>query len=212
MIKTSRKDQSKEGELYDIGYLRHRTSRSPIRRKLRPSSLNPLGPMDPPLQALSAHPEEVAKQGKVDFIYDSMLLRKRLPTPSFPPPEQPTSQRRKKTLVLDLDETLVYASIQSSKTCEFITEVFIEGRSSLYYVHRRPYLDTFLDAVSNWYHLAIYTASIREYADVVVSWIDNGRHLFKKRLFRKVDIQRFKILLLGLLRNQKWLSQRPFQD
>jgi hypothetical protein len=183
IVKVSSKEEAPESEIPDFGYLRHRTSRSPIRRKLRPSSLNPLGPMDPPLVPLLKVGED-KESAKIDFIYNSLRLPKEIPSPDFN--HEHRGSRRKKTLVLDLDETLVYASIQSSKSCEFITEVFIDGRSSLYYVHRRPYLDTFLDAVSNWYHLAIYTASIREYADVVVSWIDNGRRLFKKRLFRKV--------------------------
>lgn len=149
----------------ELSYIRHRTSRSPIRRHLRPSALNPLSPLDP-----SSEP-----QPQADYHRPPVLSQ---PIKSHP--------RKKKTLVLDLDETLVHASVQSIPTCEYITEVYIDGRSSLYYVTRRPHLDVFLDSVSTWYHLAIYTASVKEYADSVVSWLDRGRRIFKKRLFRQV--------------------------
>lgn len=38
--------------------------------------------------------------------------------------------------------------------------------------------------VSNWFNLVIYTASLKEYADPVIDLLDDGRKLFKKRLFR----------------------------
>lgn len=150
----------------EISYIRHRTSRSPIRRHLRPSSLNPLSPLDP---------EQIATTPSPSASHHSIPRLVRV-----------SSTRRKKTLILDLDETLVHASPHSILECELITEVFIEGRSSLYYVRKRPHLDAFLDRVANWFHLAIYTASIREYAFSVVSWLDQGRNLFEKRLFRSV--------------------------
>lgn len=38
--------------------------------------------------------------------------------------------------------------------------------------------------VASWYTLVIYTASMPEYADPVIDWLDNGRGLFAKRLYR----------------------------
>lgn len=107
---------------------------------------------------------------------------------SIPPIVKTRQPKGRKTLVLDLDETLVHASIQSTRTCEFITEVFLEGRSCLYYVTRRPHLELFLKSVASWYRLAVYTASVREYADAVVTWLDRGRRIFRTRLFRQVII------------------------
>lgn len=92
--------------------------------------------------------------------------------------------KKSKILALDLDETLVHSTSKSSSDCDYFVEVLVDRSSCLYYVFKRPAVDRFLDTVSSWYHLVIYTASLREYAEPVVSWLDKGRGLFKKRLFR----------------------------
>ena len=38
--------------------------------------------------------------------------------------------------------------------------------------------------IATWYTLVIYTASMPEYADPVIDWLDAGRSLFAKRLYR----------------------------
>jgi len=38
--------------------------------------------------------------------------------------------------------------------------------------------------------LVIYTASLKEYADPVVNWLDRGQKLFRKRLFRNACIEK----------------------
>lgn len=39
--------------------------------------------------------------------------------------------------------------------------------------------------VASWYTLVIYTASMPEYADPVIDWLDAGRGLFQKKLYRE---------------------------
>lgn len=92
--------------------------------------------------------------------------------------------KKSKILALDLDETLVHSTSKSSGDCDYFVEVLVDRSSCLYYVFKRPAVDRFLDTISAWFHLVIYTASLREYAEPVVSWLDKGRGLFKKRLFR----------------------------
>lgn len=41
--------------------------------------------------------------------------------------------------------------------------------------------------VSTWYTLVIFTASMQEYADPVIDWLDAGRGILGKRLFREVN-------------------------
>jgi len=63
-------------------------------------------------------------------------------------------------------------------------EVVLGGRSTLYHVYKRPFVDYFLRKVSGWYTLVIFTASMQEYADPVIDWLDAGRGILEHRFFR----------------------------
>jgi Dullard-like phosphatase family protein len=64
-------------------------------------------------------------------------------------------------------------------------EVVLDGRSIIYHVYKRPHVDTFLRKVASWYHVVVFTASVQEYADPVIDWLDQGRGLISGRLFRE---------------------------
>lgn len=57
---------------------------------------------------------------------------------------------------------------------------------AVFYVTKRPHLDTFLKKVSKWYNLSVFTSSLRAYAEPVIDQIDN-HHLIKKRFYRDVN-------------------------
>ncbi|RDB22789.1 Nuclear envelope morphology protein 1 [Hypsizygus marmoreus] len=121
---------------------------------------------------------------------------------STPVPARKTPFHLPKTLVLDLDETLIHSTsrpINSSssggtglfglgssrnKGGSHMVEVVMGGRSTLYHVYKRPFVDFFLRTVSGWYTLVIFTASMQEYADPVIDWLDAGRGILAHRLFR----------------------------
>jgi TFIIF-interacting CTD phosphatase-like protein len=71
---------------------------------------------------------------------------------------------KKKLLILDLDETLVYA-----------TETALARQPDFsiysYAVYKRPYLNFFLKTCLDWFNVAIWTSSGSEYATVVVAAI-----------------------------------------
>jgi hypothetical protein len=54
----------------------------------------------------------------------------------------------KKTLVLDLDETLVHSSFKPIPAPDYIIPVEIEGRIVDVYVLKRPWLDHFMAAIA----------------------------------------------------------------
>jgi hypothetical protein len=56
---------------------------------------------------------------------------------------------KKKTLVLDLDETLIHATSRGSRAQGYMVEVLADGHSCLYYVYKRPHVDYFLQKVSH---------------------------------------------------------------
>ncbi|KAG0145955.1 hypothetical protein CROQUDRAFT_658063 [Cronartium quercuum f. sp. fusiforme G11] len=110
---------------------------------------------------------------------------------------------RTKTLVLDLDETLIHSTSRlgglggsnsilgnssgsiSSGLKVRVVEVVLDGRIVVYHVYKRPWVDFFLKTVASWYTVVIFTASMREYADPVIDWLDQGRGLIDGRLFRE---------------------------
>ncbi|KAH9948351.1 NIF-domain-containing protein [Amylocystis lapponica] len=124
-------------------------------------------------------------------------------TPSLTPHKRGFHQT--KTLVLDLDETLIHSTSRPmygpssggsgllglgifgrrNKGAGHMVEVVLNGRSTLYHVYKRPFVDYFLRKVSGWYTLVIFTASMQEYADPVIDWLDAGRGILARRLFRE---------------------------
>jgi NLI interacting factor-like phosphatase len=107
---------------------------------------------------------------------DTFFPRRRLHLPKKP-----------KTLVLDLDETLIHSTCKSTKSYDMMIEVLMNKNSCLYYVSKRPFCDYFLKKVSQWYNLVIFTASLPEYAEPVIDWLDNGARVLQQRLFRSVS-------------------------
>ncbi|KAH8304493.1 CTD nuclear envelope phosphatase 1 homolog [Drosophila kikkawai] len=106
----------------------------------------------------------------------------------------------RKTLVLDLDETLVHSCYTDPETqdqvgCGQIPEravpdyqidVTIDANSTIpFRVFKRPHVDKFLSLVSKWYDLVIYTASLEVYASKVVDLLDGGREMLTRRLYRQ---------------------------
>ena len=93
-------------------------------------------------------------------------------------------------VILDLDNTLIYST--SSKRDSLRNCICIDNRL---YVYKRPYLDIFLQTLSKFCELVIYTSSTQEYADKVLSFIDSNK-LIQEKLYRQncicVDNKYFK--------------------
>ena len=96
----------------------------------------------------------------------------------FPLSRNPEKRRRKKILILDLDETLIHSLSRGSPrsfnpaTASKMIEIKLNSISSLYYVYKRPYCDYFLQETSQWFELQIFTASVKEYADPIIDWLE----------------------------------------
>lgn len=97
-----------------------------------------------------------------------------------------TVKPNRKTLILDLDETLIHSLSKGGKMSNgHMVEVKLGTHAILYYVHKRPYCDLFLEKVSLWYDVVIFTASVQEYADPVIDWLEQDRKYFKARYYRQ---------------------------
>mmetsp|Transcript_19923 Transcript_19923/g.19949 ORF Transcript_19923/g.19949 Transcript_19923/m.19949 type:complete len:221 (-) Transcript_19923:262-924(-) len=88
-----------------------------------------------------------------------------------------------KTLVLDLDETLVHSSLKPVDGPDMVINLTIEGISHLIYVKIRPGVPEFLAKVSELYEVVLFTASLATYANPVIDQLDPNGYI-NARLFR----------------------------
>lgn len=138
--------------------------------------------------------------GRSDTSSGNVLGTKKMGRFLFPKkliPKSVLNAQRRKILVMDLDETLIHSASRntshSNSSQGHMVEVrfAVSGVSTLYYVHKRPYCDLFLSKVSKWYDLVVFTASMKEYADPVIDWLESSiPGNFTKRLYRNNCILR----------------------
>ncbi|QSZ31641.1 hypothetical protein DSL72_001208 [Monilinia vaccinii-corymbosi] len=110
--------------------------------------------------------------------------------------DTPAGKLTQKTLILDLDETLIHSMFHGGRMSTGhmvevqITNVVGSGpvgpqHPILYYVNKRPYCDEFLRRVCKWYNLVVFTASLQDYADPVIDWLEQERKFFSARYYRQ---------------------------
>mmetsp|Transcript_1503 Transcript_1503/g.2259 ORF Transcript_1503/g.2259 Transcript_1503/m.2259 type:complete len:442 (+) Transcript_1503:122-1447(+) len=93
--------------------------------------------------------------------------------------------KKKKTLILDLDETLVHSSFEESVSYDIDLEIQVSpGHLATVYVKKRPHVDEFLEKVGKLFEVVIFTASLPKYANPLIDQLDKTNTV-KKRLFRE---------------------------
>lgn len=127
---------------------------------------------------------------KTELLKQQNLLSNAIKSPTLsskyiiPPPQRlfplsrnPNKKRRRKTLILDLDETLIHSLSRGLPRTygggnPHMIEIKLDNIATLYYVHKRPFCDFFLREIAKWYELQIFTASVKEYADPIIDWLE----------------------------------------
>ncbi|XP_070662501.1 uncharacterized protein [Malus domestica] len=108
---------------------------------------------------------------------ESELTKERRPLPPLTSPE-------KRTVFLDLDETLVHSVTgPPPKKFDFVVRPKIRGKIMTFYVVKRPGVDEFLEKLGNKYEVVVFTAGLREYATLVLDRLDRKR-VISHRLYR----------------------------
>lgn len=105
----------------------------------------------------------------------------------------PPQVTRRKTLVLDLDETMIH-SVFDPVPCDF--EIAIDWSSMpgeppcqhKAYVKKRPGVDMFLKRLAAVYEIVIWTASVPVYGDPLIDVLDPDR-VVHHRLFRNACVK-----------------------
>ena len=91
----------------------------------------------------------------------------------------------RKTLVLDLDETLIHSAFEPFTPKDDIKlKMKIKNEDYIIHVLKRPYLDEFLKIVTEKYEVIIFTASISDYANPLLDKLDPYKKI-SYRLFRE---------------------------
>lgn len=97
---------------------------------------------------------------------DYVILYSSLPQYYLPPKDE----KYKYTLVLDLDETLVHV------------KMFPDGKAKLSY---RPGLFKFLSKMKKMYELVLFTGSLPEYCNKIMSCMERNEKFFEHKLYRQ---------------------------
>lgn len=98
---------------------------------------------------------------------------------------------KEKTLILDMDETLIAAKFEGKEPKNFKRTFSFDFSGTQIHVRTRPYLQETLEKLSQLYELVVFTAGVKDYADPILDRIDPDKTFFKKRMYRdecvKVD-------------------------
>lgn len=113
--------------------------------------------------------------------------------PSRPMPQQfllpplTAPNANMKTLVLDLDETLVHSSFKPIPDPDFTIDIVLDDVIHTVYVRKRPGVDQFLTEVAKKFEVVVFTASLAKYADPLLDVLD-PHNVVRYRLFREACV------------------------
>jgi len=140
-------------------------------------------------QYVAASPNPTKPRGwkRVTQCFPSLSRRKKRQA-LLPPLSEEDRKKGKKTLVLDLDETLVHASFEPVDGPDFIVPVKFSGTTHHAYVRVRPGAQQFLTAMAPMFEIVVFTASLQKYANPVIDHLDPGG-VVQHRLFRESCVQ-----------------------
>ncbi|KAL6714979.1 Nuclear envelope morphology protein 1 [Lecanora helva] len=179
--------------------IKHNREDTSRRRKQNKEKSSPISNIQKPLTAANLKsPTSPTSSLKLTKYPDAPAPPRPLIPARQPSYSSSTSSRfSQKTLVIDLDETLIHSLAKGGRMSSgHMVEVKLnttvgEGGATLgpqhpilYYVHKRPHCDEFLRKVYKWYNLIVFTASVQQYADPVIDWLEQERQYFSARYYR----------------------------
>ena len=131
----------------------------------------PSGGKSPPNESGSVGPSRVVK-------FDEKTALPTKQKVAVKDPEEITNW-----LLLDLDETMIFSTLLHHSATEYSFMLsFHDGSKKKYHVQLRPFVREFLERISEMYHLIVYTASQKSYAEKVVEMLDPNGKFFKALL------------------------------
>ena len=105
-------------------------------------------------------------------VLASVVLKENSNFKPVPAPYIKTKSLKQYTLVLDLDETIMHFKVNPKNELEGVLRV-------------RPGIYDFLDQLSKYYEMIIFTAATQDYADILIDSIEESKIYFEYRLYRQ---------------------------
>ena len=139
---------------------------------------------------------KVYTEGCMELIQNNSFFKsQQMPNDYFSKNRVPISEQdkkdilsdAKKLLILDLDETLTHCETNelNMKECDKIISIKLnENKKKKIGLNIRPGLDNFLSSLQDKFVVVLFTASLKQYADSIVSEIDPEHKYFKYILCR----------------------------
>ncbi|XP_063056211.1 CTD small phosphatase-like protein 3 [Engraulis encrasicolus] len=169
---------------------------SPLVRFLTPTKENVASPrpalMSPePFVYAFGTCSPVSEEEDADEVFSPFTFIKNIPSLSqhsrptikdIPPKTRSTPQA---TLVLDLDETLMFSSLSVIEDAQYTFYTNFQDSKYKVYVVLRPHVKEFLEAMAKIFEMFIYTSAKKEYAEKIVDILDPKRKLFRHRLYQE---------------------------
>jgi CTD small phosphatase-like protein 2 len=100
-------------------------------------------------------------------------------------PKKEVHNKHKKTLVFDMDETLIHCNESTDMPADVVLPIiFPNGEVVQAGINVRPYALEILRELSAYYEIVVFTASHACYANVVLDYLDPHEQYIQHRLFR----------------------------
>jgi len=100
-------------------------------------------------------------------------------------PKRDSNTKHKKTLVFDMDETLIHCNESTDMPADVVLPIiFPNGEVVQAGINVRPYALEILRELSSYYEIVVFTASHACYANVVLDYLDPHEQYIQHRLFR----------------------------
>ncbi|XP_026178740.1 CTD small phosphatase-like protein 3 isoform X1 [Mastacembelus armatus] len=125
-----------------------------------------------------------------DDVFNPFTFIKNIPLQSqhsrprvrdIPPKTRSTPEA---TLVVDLEETLMFSSLNVIDDAEYTFHAAFQDHQYKVYMILRPHAKEFMQAMAKSYELFVYTCAKKEYAEKILEILDPQRKLFRHRLYQ----------------------------
>lgn len=121
------------------------------------------------------------------YVTNSLMLTTCLPSKDYFSQEIKkrtypiTIPHNKKLLILDLDETLIHTDFdyKFDKHDVYLKLTLEDNMESILPINIRPYLYEFLEFTTNHFEIAVFSASCKEYAEMITKHLDPDKRFFR---------------------------------